>query len=261
MQLGLLMAAAGMASWGGEAVARTAALDDVFYAARAIAAVQLAGELQQLAGMAVYAGGRRAVGRVFEFWNVVDLLRLGTTLAAAALYFDGGQHDPLAVQASVAVAAMLQWLGMLYFLLPYEHTGPFVLMLVEILFATQYFFVLLTIAVAAATHGFYVLIPRRQPDVETLWRAGYSSANMVLFGRYDDALFDEQPEALGNVAKLVNFVLQIVVTVLLLNLLIGEGRGAGRLHRRSWRSTCRGVRGGEGGRGIEGGLEVHACGP
>jgi len=120
----------------------------------------------------------------------------------------------------VAKAAMLQWLGMLYFLLPYEHTGPFVLMLVEILYATRYFFVLLAIAVAAATHGFYVLFPRSQPEFETLWHAVYSSANMVLFGQYDAAVFDEQPEALGNVAKLVNFVLQIVVTVLLLNLLI-----------------------------------------
>jgi hypothetical protein len=127
---------------------------------------------------------------------------------------------------SLALALLLKWLGLMYFLQAFSSTGPLVRMVLQIILDMRHFIVILSIAVFAAASAFYSLL--HHPDLPAGDMRGspfrgpghtlFFMFNMLLLGDFDtsDFVFGEY-----EVLVQILFILVMMLTlIILLNLLI-----------------------------------------
>ena len=125
------------------------------------------------------------------------------------------------VQASLGVTALLYWFASLYYLIPYKSTGPFVLMLVEVISETALFFLVLMVTVAGAIHSFSILmLNQKEGFFGGIWQTAFTVVNAVMFGAFELDMFQETPQYAVACGMLI--LVLIYTTVLLMNLLIGK---------------------------------------
>eukprot|EP00043_Microstomoeca_roanoka_P020153 m.238925 g.238925 ORF g.238925 m.238925 type:complete len:1029 (-) comp17117_c0_seq3:453-3539(-) len=155
------------------------------------------------------------LGHFSSLWNWLDVSRSGLMLAFGGLHLQGDDR----ARTVLAFAAVLQWLGLLYFLLPFERTGPLILMILQILRDTYVFLMVLFAVVLGATNSFFLFLHDRGADgFGDVALALFTTINMLLFGDYDQHVFAESTDGLS--ARLIFVAVMFMVLVILLNLLI-----------------------------------------
>lgn len=132
----------------------------------------------------------------------------------------GWRHHAL----TLALALMLKYLGLFYFLQAFSSFGPLVRMISQIMYDMRHFMVILWIAVLASGSALYSLlhIPDSIPDKDNPFNGPGSTLfflfNMLLLGNYDlqDFVYGEY-----QVLVQILFVeMEITTLIILLNLMI-----------------------------------------
>lgn len=157
-------------------------------------------------------------------WNWMDAVRACLTMAFCITLLQSSQSS----RSLLAWTVVLQWLRSLYFLLPFDSTGPLIIMIIEILKDTYVFlFVLLTVLLGAANGLFVLLHDSGAPGADATSSAEgfgdvaaalFTTANMLLFGDYDQGAFDSSSD--GLTARIIFLGVMFVTLIILLNLLI-----------------------------------------
>ncbi|EGD77193.1 WD-40 repeat protein [Salpingoeca rosetta] len=192
---------------GGSTDDGTVAMQSVVLAILVLAAISGADEAYQLS--------HRAATHFSSLWNWLDLARTSMTLAFGVLYL----QESRAARTVLAFTVVLQWIGLLYFLLPFQRTGPLVLMLLQILRDTYVFLAVLLVVVLGATNSLYVFLHDAGGGGFTdVAQALFTTTTMLLFGGYDDSLFTSASDNLS--LRVVFIAVMFLVLVILLNLLI-----------------------------------------
>jgi hypothetical protein len=93
-----------------------------------------------LASARQVSGGRSWCRRLLtaryfrDFWNVYDLIRVVFTASALAAVAGNSRSNSAWL---LSVAMYLRWLGLLFFLMPFESTGPLVRMIFQIAYGIR----------------------------------------------------------------------------------------------------------------------------
>ncbi|EGD81237.1 Nudt9 protein [Salpingoeca rosetta] len=169
----------------------------------------------------------RSRSRYFSnIWNWLDMARAALTLSFCILHLQGDTQ----ARTLLAYAVIVQWLRLLYFLLPFDSTGPLIIMILEILKDTYVFLIVLVTVVLGASNSLFVLLHHSSSGVAStssfasadgfsdVALALFTSANMLLFGDYDQTLFDDSSDGIS--ARVIFVAVMFVTLVILLNLLI-----------------------------------------
>jgi hypothetical protein len=132
-----------------------------------------------------------------------------------------------AVFVTVALATFACWYGVLFYLQPFDSTGPLIRMIFEIIKDIRWFVLVLAIAVIASANAFYVLVRRDTKcahggmcsDVYVdPAEALFTMFNMLLLGNFDTSDYALGPYSI--LLKLLFVGSMLLVAIVLLNLLI-----------------------------------------
>ncbi|EGD76392.1 hypothetical protein PTSG_07515 [Salpingoeca rosetta] len=156
-------------------------------------------------------------GYWLDLWNWLDVTNVVLVFVVLGAYFAGWQH----ARAFLALAVYLRWYGLLYYLQPFQSTGPLVRMILAICFDMRYFLLVLGISIVAGWTSFRLLLR----DDTTLLVEGLGDPanglllmfNMLLLADFELDTFDGDYVALLRILFVISMVL---VPVVLLNLLI-----------------------------------------
>ena len=185
-----------------------------------IASVVLLVVLGLMAGMDAVTEVRQSrivAGYFQDFWNWLDMLNCALVFVVLCTYFGGWEH----ARAFLAVAVYLRWYGVLYYLQPFQSTGPLVRMILAIVYDMRYFMLVLCISIAAVWTSFrLLLLDDATLPLEELGDPANGlllTFNMLLLADFDLATFDGEYTVLLRIL----FVLSMIMTpIVLLNLLI-----------------------------------------
>ncbi|EGD80207.1 hypothetical protein PTSG_10886 [Salpingoeca rosetta] len=154
---------------------------------------------------------------LFYVWNWMDLASISLIFVVVGTYFAGWVH----ARAFLALAVYLRWYRLLYYLQPFQSTGPLVRMILVICYDMRYFLLVLGISIVAAWTSFRLLLRDDSAlPVEELGDPANGLLlmfNMLLLADFDLATFDGDYVVLLRILFVISMVL---VPVVLLNLLI-----------------------------------------
>jgi len=167
-------------------------------------------ELKEMVGMGV-VGYFSVSGSAFLENVISSGFCLMIVLRAALGLIDSDKAD-----AALALAGLIGWSYLLFFLLAFRLTGPFVVMIHKMLFGDVLRFVLIFfVFLGGFSQAFFVLLDERG-------FSGYlesvKACFMAMLGDFDLEQYTASPQKTISVSLLICYV--VVVTILLLNLLI-----------------------------------------
>lgn len=90
-----------------------------------------------------------------SFWNLIDLISLILNLVTIIL--DLVNQNTLDSNSVGAVAVLLMWMKLFYFLRIFSSTAHLIRMIIEIISDMRYFVLVLMLAVLAFGNSFYIL--------------------------------------------------------------------------------------------------------
>mmetsp|Transcript_20406 Transcript_20406/g.20128 ORF Transcript_20406/g.20128 Transcript_20406/m.20128 type:complete len:318 (+) Transcript_20406:1341-2294(+) len=155
---------------------------------------------------------------VKSFWNLLDLLTVVTNTAVVIMDYTGAHfHDKNRISA---MAVLILYFKLFYFLRIFSSTAYLVRMIIEILKDMKFFVTVLMLATIAFGNAFYIL-GRNSPDGENL--AGDNFIDALIFS-YKMGLGDFLTDDFGTrdeeILWIFFLVNTLIVLIVLLNLII-----------------------------------------
>jgi len=138
----------------------------------------------------------------------------------------------------LSAAVCQQWLGILYYLQPFEATGVHVRTIIAMIYDVRWFLAIAFLVMIGAAHTFLVLLQPRNvdaplpPEYANPWEAMFTMFATFLLMNFDAEPFAGQPDR-WLLQVLVMFF-TIVIGIVLVNLLIAiMGNSFGRISERA----------------------------
>ena len=160
------------------------------------------------------------VGHMLDAWSILDVLQLGLYVGVVVLYLSGSDG----LRYVLGFAVYVKWFGMLYYLQAFEATGALIRMIFQIIVDIRWLLVVLGIVVLGVASCFYAILRRSDGaagEYGNAIKSLFTVFNMLLFGSFNLEDVGSE-ETSGIVVKVIYAVSMILVSIVLLNLLIGK---------------------------------------
>ena len=166
----------------------------------------------------------------FDLWNVTDWTCYVLLLYCLFVGYKGpGSADAIwdtPPPPALAVAQLLLWAKVLYFMRAFEGTGVYILTIVHILRDIKSFLLIVSIIIIGFSFAFYVLFQMSDTFINDTHVMAYSNIawslvstfNMGVMGDFDTEMFHLQENE--TILLVLFLTLVSMVTIVLLNLLI-----------------------------------------
>jgi hypothetical protein len=152
-------------------------------------------------------------------WNLFDAASLLLFLVMAVLYLSGSES----LRYVLGFAVYLKWVGVLYYLQAFDKTSALIRMIFQILNDIWGILIVLSILILGVGSAFYAILRQNGADTQygNAIKSLFSVFNMLLFGVYDFGDFGDE-DTPTHVVKVIFAISMVIVSIVLLNLLIGE---------------------------------------
>jgi hypothetical protein len=137
----------------------------------------------------------------------------------AVLYLSGSDS----LRYVLGFGVYLKWFGVLYYLQAFDKTSALIRMIFQIVQDIWGILLVLSILILGVGSAFYAILRQngRGAEYGNAIKSLFAVFNMLLFGVYDFGDFGEE-DTPTHVAKVIFAVSMVLVSIVLLNLLIGE---------------------------------------
>jgi hypothetical protein len=163
------------------------------------------------------------VGSIVKYfsdpWNILDAASLSLFVAMAVLYLSGSES----LRYVLGFGVYLKWFGVLYYLQAFDKTSALIRMIFQIVQDIRGILLVLSILILGVASAFYAILRQSGPGAQygNAIKSLFSVFNMLLFSVYDLSDFGEEDTS-THVVKVIFAISMVLVSIVLLNLLIGK---------------------------------------